>query len=100
MTGQFPIFGVNHKDGQGINNRWENLRASNQSQNVANGKIRRDNTSGFKGVHFNKRDKCYQAYIGIDGKLKHLGSYDSAEEAHAAYIVAANIHFGEFARPV
>lgn len=98
MTGEFPSCGIDHKDADGLNNRWNNLRKANQSQNLANRRINYNNTSGFKGVHFNKRDKCYQAYIGIKGKLKHLGSYNTADAAHASYMIAAKKYFGNFSR--
>ena len=98
ITGEFPPSCVDHKDRNGLNNKWNNLRKANKTQNLANSKIRSDNTSGFRGVHFCKRDKRYQAYINFKNKRKNLGSYATAEAAHNAYIAAAENLFGEFAK--
>jgi len=98
MTGTWPIKGVDHKDGDGLNNRWNNLREANQAQNAANQKLRSDNTTGFKGVTFVKRSGRYRASIRVQQKPIHLGYFDTPEAAHIAYFEAAQRHFGKFAR--
>lgn len=98
MTGAWPSDDVDHRDLDRSNNRWANLRIATQSQNSANAPLTCRNTSGFKGVSFEKRRGLYQAYIGVSGRQVNLGYFKTAEEAHAAYKIAATKHFGEFAR--
>jgi hypothetical protein len=97
MTGELPSMGVDHKDRNGLNNRWNNLRPANQTENCANRGISKNNTSGFKGVYLHKINRSYVASIVIRGKRNHLGCFNSAEEAHSAYVVAAQNYSGEFA---
>ena len=89
---------VDHRDGDGLNNRRCNLRLADRFQNVQNSKIRGDNASGFKGVSWNKRQGKWVAQIAARGSnQKHLGYFASAEAAHQAYCAAANEMHGEFA---
>lgn len=91
---------VDHRDGNGLNNRRSNIRTASDSQNLCNGAIRSDNTSGFKGVHFlaGARKKQWEARIHVGGKPVCLGTFETLEQAGLAYDVAAVKHFGEFAR--
>ena len=73
-----------------------NLRPATRSENVANTRRRRSNTSGFKGVSKNYGNK-WMARIRKDDKLIYIGNFDSPEEAHAAYAEAAKRLFGDFA---
>lgn len=98
MTGKFPPKGVDHKDGDGLNNRWGNLRPANQSENKANGRLNSNNTTGFKGVTFYKATQRFQAQIYVRGKNIALGYFNTSEKAAIAYKKAALIYFGEFAR--
>lgn len=98
MTGEWPPSEIDHRDGDEGNNRWLNLRASTRSQNGANTRRRSDNTSGFKGVTYDKSRKKWQSKIRVNGRDFFLGRFDDPELAHAAYVVAAEKHFGEFAR--
>jgi hypothetical protein len=98
MTGEWPNGVVDHIDGNSQNNAWSNLRVANQSQNVANGKLAKNNKSGFKGVYRHNQTGRYVALIHANGKKHHLGCFATPEEAHAAYMDAATKHFGEFAR--
>jgi hypothetical protein len=85
---------VDHKDLNGLNNTRSNLRLATGSQNQGN-RIGRGKL-GVKGVHrWNGR---YRATIFLNGKKKHLGMFDTVEEAKAAYKKAAVEYFGEFAR--
>jgi hypothetical protein len=56
------------------------------------------NTSGYKGVYWYEDRKKWRAQIGYQGKVTNLGSFDTPEEAHAAYCEAAHRLHGEFAR--
>lgn len=96
MTGSLPRSLVDHKDLNRQNNAWENLREATQSQNGWNSPRSKNNTTGFKGV-WRKRDK-FAAEIMSNRKRVRLGSFATAEEAHAAYCAAANELHGEFAR--
>ncbi len=98
MTGKFPPVDIDHWDGDGLNNCWQNLRAATRSQNQANAKLRADNKTGFKGVTLRKGSRRYQAKIRVNGEHHYLGRFDTPEEAHAVYLTAAKKFFGEFAR--
>jgi hypothetical protein len=98
MTGDQPPAMIDHKDTDRTNNRWDNLRATTHFLNKGNRRKTRANTSGFKGVYWHRQRKRWTAGIGVDGAFKYLGLFDSPEEAAAAYAVAAEKHFGEFAR--
>lgn len=102
MTGNEPKEVVDHKDGCPFNNRWMNLRAASFSQNLGNSKVQINNSAGLKGAHRYKQGEIYgkgwQSKITKNGKHYSLGHFATAEEAHAAYVSAAEKLFGEFAR--
>jgi len=89
---------VDHRDGDKLNNRKENLRLCNRSQNLANKKLGAKNTSGYKGVTWFKRDKKWRAQIKHNRKAIHIGYYDNLEAAAKAYDEKAREFFGEYAR--
>lgn len=89
---------IDHINGIKTDNRLENLRFCQQSENSRNSRRRSDNTSGFKGVTKTDRDRPWVASIHIGGKRKHLGLFATPEEAARAYDRAAVEHYGEFAR--
>lgn len=91
VTGDEPPY-LDHHDANPTNNSWVNLRAASQSQNLGNGRRHRDNLSGRKGV--SRGGSGYKARL----KNRHLGVFATPEEAHLAYVTAAEEHFGEFAR--
>lgn len=97
-TGEWPDNQVDHKNGIRSDNRWSNLRAATGTQNNANARIYRNNTSGFKGVIWDKRKQKWRAYIQFRGKVRRLGAHPSREAAGQAYALAAKKYFGEFAR--
>lgn len=92
------VSGVDHANGNGLDNRRANLRAATNAQNSANRRRRSDNTSGFKGVSFHRRSRKWQAYACQGGKQNHLGYHATAEQAARAYDEAARELFGPFAR--
>lgn len=71
-------------------NRWCNLRDSNRSLNGMNKGAQINNTTGYKGVSYNKYHKKYMAHLGcfIEGKKKklHLGYFATKEEAYIRYL--------------
>jgi hypothetical protein len=89
---------VDHRDGNPLNNRFSNLRLSSHSNNVANQSRKQSNTSGFKGVHRDRRRGKWIAQIKKDGRQYRLGRFATPEDAHAAYVAKARELFGEFAR--
>ena len=98
MTGEWPLTDLDHKNMNTLDNRFKNLREATKKQNGANRSVLSNNVSGYKGVSFYKRTKKWVAYIGNNNKKIHLGYFNTPEEAHAAYVTAANKYFGEFAR--
>jgi hypothetical protein len=97
MTGEWPEHFMDHKDGNPADNRWDNLRPATLAENNRNRVIGKNNTSGFKGVSWHKAVGKWTTAIRAGGKLVHLGYFVTAEEAHAAYCRAAEVHYGEFA---
>lgn len=87
---------VDHINGNTLDNRKENLRPCNPSQNIANSKISKNNKSGYKGVY--KARNKWRANIMIAGKTIHLGTWETAEMAAMAYDKKAKEVFGEFAK--
>lgn len=89
---------IDHIDGNPSNNRIENLREVTKSQNAQNAKIRSDNTSGVKGVYWNKERQKWCARLRVNGKNKSLGNYKTLEEAEAVIREAREKYHGEYAR--
>jgi hypothetical protein len=95
ITG-FPV--TDHINGDGLDNRRCNLRPASVAQNNRNAGLRRDNTSGFKGVHPYRDGVRWVAAIRANGGTRHLGLFADPIEAARTYDEAARHHFGEFAR--
>jgi hypothetical protein len=88
---------IDHKNGNGLDCRRENMRFATNSQNQANRRCV-VNCHGFKGVAIGKKGKgTIFAQIGIAGKQTYLGSFPTLADAAMAYDRAAILHFGEFA---
>lgn len=90
---------VDHRNGDGLDNRAVNLRLATRSQNAHNAGKRRDNTSGYKGVSWIKPKKKWLARIKLRGRDRHLGYFATALEAAKAYDEACLYFHGSFARP-
>jgi hypothetical protein len=88
---------VDHADCNPLNNTRANLRLATQSQNRANTPTYKSNTTGYKGVTQRPNGK-YVARLTVYKRRISLGYFDTAEEAHTAYVEAAKKHYGEFAR--
>jgi hypothetical protein len=89
---------VDHVDLNGLNNRRENLRIATPQQNCFNRRKTRANTSGFKGVCWNRKSRKWQAGIRINRRSVHLGLFETIDAAYNAYCQAANQYHGEYAR--
>ena len=98
MTGEWPAAEVDHRDTDGLNNRWRNLRDANRVQNVWNRKTDRRNTSGAKGVWRAAGRRVWRAAISAHGKRINLGSFRTKRDARAAYTAKAKELHGEFRR--
>lgn len=88
---------VDHIDHDGLNNCRCNLRLATNIENIRNSRPSKNNIVGYKGVGFMPKVSKYRARIRINRKEKHLGMFDSANEAAMAYNNAAKLNFGEFA---
>jgi hypothetical protein len=97
MTGEWPNGQIDHVNMVRADNRWSNLRVASRSQNAANGLARRNNKSGFKGVHWYEPTKNWTAQICVKGEKIYLGRFPTAEVAHEIYVEAAKAYYGEFA---
>jgi len=87
---------VDHIDNDKANNNVNNLRWATITENNRNIGLSSNNTSGVKGVCWDKKNKKWRAGISIDGKKKNLGSFNTLEEAKQARQNFANKLFGDF----
>ncbi len=92
---KFVVFVINNIRND---NRIENLREVTHTQNQWNHAKRKNNTSGFKGVDFDKQNNKWRAQIRQNSKKLHLGWFLTPEEAYQAYCKAAIASRKEFAR--
>lgn len=89
---------IDHINGDKLDNRKQNLRTVNKSQNAMNSKKPRNNTSGVKGVYWDKRSEKWEASIQINMKKNCLGYFKNKEDAIQARKKAEIKFFGEYAR--
>ena len=87
---------VDHINRDGLDNRRANLRIATRSQNGANRTINATNKTGFRGVTWLAKSKRFTAQISQAGMPTYLGSFITAEEAHAAYVAKGRELFGDF----
>lgn len=83
---------VDHINGNRTDNRSCNLRAVDRQENMRNVARRSDNSSGFTGVSYAKRENRYLAYITIDKVMRVIGRFNTIEEAVAARAKAETKH--------
>lgn len=96
ITGQIPIE-VDHINHIRDDNRWVNLRSCSKNQNQWNSTLRSDNSSGYKGVVWNKNAKKWEANIRYNNKKIYLGLFNSKEKAGLAYNKASLRYHRKFA---
>ena len=87
---------TDHKNGDTLDNRRENLRPATHAQNMWNKKVPSNSPTRFKGVH--RKGRGWGSCITKHGERFYLGRFDTPEEAAKAYDAAAMAHYGEFAR--
>ena len=88
---------IDHIDGNKFNNKIENLRHATTSQNAMNRQKPRNNTSGYKGVSWDKKRNKWRTQIGFNGIQTTLGYYDCLVKAATAYKIEAEKLHKEFA---
>lgn len=93
MTGEWPKEQIDHANRDRLDDRWNNLREATWSDNMANRKLQGNNTSGFKGVSWDKVTNKWDVRVN----RFHIGYYDSLEEAVAVRDATASNLQGEFA---
>jgi hypothetical protein len=91
---------VDHINGNGLDNRKENLRIVSKRENAINCKMNKANTSGVMGVTFDKNRNKWRAFVIIHKKIKNLGRFETFEEAVQARKDAEKLYYGEFARSI
>ncbi len=100
VYGRWPRSLIDHSNRDQIDNRIIKLREATKSQNVMNGKLRIDNSSGHTGVYYSKRLGKWTAEIHAKKKRHRLGWFGSLDDAVAARRIAAKKYHGNFARPL
>lgn len=96
VYGELPRGFIDHVNGDKSDNRLCNLRLATDAENKRNVGKRTHNTSGFKGVTWDKANNKWLAHATLNGKGHHLGRFASAEEAANAYRDFAKKHHGDF----
>src|SRR5262252_2696367 len=103
MTGEWPKHSIDHRNNDPLDDRWENLREANQTEQMQNIRRHRDNKTGYKGIwHQAGREhrdgKNYRWQMMVNGKRIYSSErFQTAEEAYAAYCVAVKKYHGDFA---
>lgn len=91
-------YSTDHMNGNKLDNRRNNLRTVNHHQNGLNRGLQINNTSGFKGVYWHKRDRKWRAQVRINGKKTYIGAYADKQDAALAIEAAIKKHHGEYGR--
>ena len=93
--GEWPPQGIDHADGNKLNNKLSNLRLATPQENNRNTACQRNSKLQVKGVRITPYGK-YQARITVDKREVYLGTFDFLEEARHAYVDAAKVIHGQF----
>lgn len=89
VHGTWPVKNIDHINGNRLDNRIANLRDVSQAVNAQNLQgAKTNNASGFLGVDWRPKRNKWRAQIRIGGVKKEIGNFDTAEQAHQAYINA------------
>ena len=96
VYGVWPAGEIDHINGDGADNRIANLRDVTRGQNLANRRAMTLSETGLKGVERSR--ERWIARIASAGERRYLGTFDTPELAHAAYVAAARELHGEYAR--
>lgn len=93
VHGEWPVSQIDHINGDRADNRLANLRPATPAQQTGNTRRYSRNTSGVKGVSWYAKGRKWHAQVGV----KHLGYFDTKEDAADAYQLGAAEYFGEYA---
>ncbi len=88
---------VDHRDRNGLDNRRSNLRICTIQENNRNVGLRKDNTSGYKGVSLDKTTGHWKPLVYVNGEAKTFGQFKDKHHAALAYDLWATFFHGEFA---
>ena len=75
VKGMFPLNDIDHEDGNGLLNKWENIRVTDHSGNMKNRRLHKNNKLRINGIRFNNRLKKYHARVMVNKKAIHLGYF-------------------------
>jgi hypothetical protein len=91
---------IDHEDNNPLNNKIENLRESTDSQNAQNSKLRKDNTSGTKGLSWDKKKQKWVAEVYVNSKKIYIGCFLESEKENAKKAIekARKKYHGDFGR--
>ena len=92
VYGKWPEKGIDHKDGNPANNRIDNLRVADQTENNQNRRLGSRNKSGYAGVSWNTNVGKWLARVTVRGEIYHLGYFKELEDAVAARIEGKKKH--------
>ena len=96
VNGEWPIGDIDHINGIKNDNRITNLRDVSHQVNGFNQRNAHSHSkSGILGVHWDQRTQKWRAQIKLHGKKKHLGLFQTAEEAHSMYLQTKRNHHSE-----
>lgn len=96
ITGEMPKL-IDHRDCDGLNNSFANLRVATTSQNCMNSSIQKSHALGIKGVGLSKSGR-YSSTIRAHNQVYWLGTFDTKEEAAEAYRLASIRYHGDYGR--
>ncbi|WP_283648054.1 HNH endonuclease signature motif containing protein [Hafnia paralvei] len=99
VYGNMPSCEIDHINRNKLDNRIDNLRLCNISQNAHNTKIRSDNHSGIRGVSWSKALKKWHARINVNKKFYHIGYFNNKEDAAREYKRYSQHLMGDFEIP-
>ena len=86
---------VDHKNNKPEDNRLENLQLLSAKENYRCQLKNKNNTSGYPGIYWHKRDKKWRAQIKVNGDIKYLGCFDNPKEGYKVYLAAKIRYHGE-----
>jgi hypothetical protein len=98
ITESIVLMEIDHRNGDGLDNRRANLRLATPAQNARNRPLQSNNTSGVKGVDWYPSKKKWRARIKVNNKYIDLGLFDYLEDAKKVREAAAAKYFREFQR--
>ena len=93
-----PKLIIDHVNGNGLDNRRCGLRTCTNAENLRNRRVSSNSRSRLKGAYWCEQGQRWRSSVLEDGKQKHLGYFDTPEEAHAAYCAEAQKLHGDFFR--